>query len=709
MNIRLDGIWQFLTSTDFLLWVVWSGMALLTISLLILMQTRWGRSRPLRKCVVLSLVAHLLFLSYAATVKIVTNGRGRSEDTKIQIADDVPQEHSQDPETRELAAWERPTPTEPNDESAPVAPLKPERPLERAPVDRVDSLPPAMAAGVIDDTSPLEGAPNLATTAPAQAVETEVPTDEVPGAPAAETASAAAAIEAPKAKQQEAPAAPMPQSQQVARAETAAAEGPSVAATAPPDGPPRSRLSTETGAVPQMTSAPQSTSADALAEADANLPHVAVDPVAAQKLMDVVGSVARVMAPSQRLLMSRADAAQGVVPVSRPSSGQLTARQDGPPPPSEIQPRQVAAHDVPEMYRLRVQPNREQLVATRGGNAATQTAVRQALKWLASNQSPDGRWDASLHGAGQEHKVLGHDREGAGAKADTGITGLALLAFLGDGHTHRDGPYRHVVQAGVNFLIRNQRSDGNLSGDAEMYAAMYCHGMAAFALAEAYGMTGDPALRPAVERAISYTVSAQHPTQGGWRYRPGDALGDTSQLGWQLMALKSAQLAGIEVPLAARNGMIRFLKSVSHGKHGGLASYRIGEQSNRVMTAEALFCRQLLGMTRSNPASEEAGNYVLEELPGQTREMNLYYWYYATLAMYQLQGEHWDTWNEALQATLLPRQETGGPNQGSWAPDNCLWGGYGGRVYSTAMATLCLEVYYRFLPIYAQKHLPLRR
>jgi|GEM_PF-3657818 len=105
MNIRLDGIWQFLTSTDFLLWVVWSGMALLTISLLILMQTRWGRSRPLRKCVVLSLVAHLLFLSYAATVKIVTNGRGRSEDTKIQIADDVPQEHSQDPETRELAAW----------------------------------------------------------------------------------------------------------------------------------------------------------------------------------------------------------------------------------------------------------------------------------------------------------------------------------------------------------------------------------------------------------------------------------------------------------------------------------------------------------------------------------------------------------------------------------------------------------------------------
>jgi len=709
MDIGLDHLWQYLTSTDFLLLVVWSGMALLTVVLLILMQTRWGRSRPLRKCVVLSLLAHLLFLSYAATVKIVNNGRGRHEDTKIQIAEDDPHENPQDPNTRELAAWERPTPVEPNDETASVAPVKPDQPLERAQVDRVDSLPPAMTAGVIDDASPLEAAPNLATTAPVQALETAVPADEDRGPPASDTAAAATAIEAPKAKQQAAPPTPMPETQQLARAEGSGMEGPSIDATAPPEGPPRSRLSSEAGAVPQMAAAPQTTSPEVLADVEAGLPQAVADPVAAKAVMDAVNSVVRVMTPTQRLLMPRADAARGVVPVTRPSAGELTQRADSPPPPSELQPRQVAAHDVPEMYRNRVQPNREQLVAMRGGNAATQTAVRQALNWLAANQSPDGRWDASEHGAGQEHKVLGHDREGAGAKADTGITGLALLAFLGDGHTHRDGPYRHVVQAGLNFLIRSQKSNGDLSGDAEMYAAMYCHGMAAFALAEAYGMTGDPKLRPAVERAIGYTLAAQHSTQGGWRYRPGDAMGDTSQLGWQLMALKSAQLAGIEVPVAARNGMIRFLKSVSHGKHGGLASYRVGEQTNRVMTAEALFCRQLLGMTRNNPASEEAGNYVLEELPGQGDQLNLYYWYYATLAMYQLQGKYWETWNEALQATLLPRQETAGPNLGSWAPDTCLWGGYGGRVYSTAMATLCLEVYYRFLPIYAQKNQPLRR
>ncbi len=705
--------WQFLTSTDFLLGVVWTGLGLLTIGLLIVMQTRWGRSRPLRKCVVLSLLAHLLLAGYAATVRIVNEGPGRHDDTKILITNDDPRENLevartlQDPEdqqtteTRQVRDWERPTP--------PVTPMKPAEPPERAVVDRVDSLPPAAAEGVIHDATPLEAAPNLAATAPRQAVATELPGEDIADGAAATTAQTAAAIAAPRAQRQDTPQAPMPEAQELTRASTGEqGTAAAVAATAPPEGPPRPRLPDEPGALPELPPAPQTASPEMLTEVETNLPLAVSDPVAAEALMAATGSIVRVISPGHRLLMPQHEAAQGVAPLARRDAGSMLERGDGPPPPADVQPRQITSHDVPEMYRLRVQPNREQLVSARGGNAATQSAVRQALKWLAANQSADGRWDASRYGAGREDKVLGHDREGAGAKADTGITGLALLAFLGDGHTHLDGPYRHVVQAGIDFLIRIQAADGNLCGDAEMYAAMYCHGMAAFALAEAYGMTGDPKLRPAVERAIGYTISAQHPTRGGWRYRPGDAMGDTSQLGWQLMALKSAQLAGIDVPLATRNAMIRFIKSVSHGKHGGLASYRAGEQANRVMTAEALFCRQLLGMTRANPASEEAGDYVLEEPPGRG-PMNLYYWYYATLAMYQLQGEYWETWNESLQATLLPRQVTTGADQGSWAPDNCIWGGYGGRVYSTAMAALCLEVYYRFLPIYAQNAPPLRR
>jgi hypothetical protein len=103
-------------------------------------------------------------------------------------------------------------------------------------------------------------------------------------------------------------------------------------------------------------------------------------------------------------------------------------------------------------------------------------------------------------------------------------------------------------------------------------------------------------------------------------------------------------------------------------------------------------------MSREHPAGNEAGDYLLAELPGRG-EKNLYYWYYATLAMYQLQGAHWQRWNNAMQKTLVESQQKQGSLAGSWDADT-VWGGYGGRVYSTAMATLCLEVYYRFLPLY---------
>jgi hypothetical protein len=89
-------------------------------------------------------------------------------------------------------------------------------------------------------------------------------------------------------------------------------------------------------------------------------------------------------------------------------------------------------------------------------------------------------------------------------------------------------------------------------------------------------------------------------------------------------------------------------------------------------------------------------------LPGADR-VNLYYWYYATLALQHRQQSGdaalaaWRTWNHALTAALLNTQVSDGPDAGSWNT-NTLWGGYGGRVYTTAMAAMCLEVYYRYAP-----------
>ncbi len=355
---------------------------------------------------------------------------------------------------------------------------------------------------------------------------------------------------------------------------------------------------------------------------------------------------------------------------------------------------------MPDVYRLRVSPQRSAIAQQKGATPETEAAVNLALKWLAQNQEPTGRWDPRQHGAGQERHVQGRNRQGAGIDADTGVTGLALLALLGAGNTHLQGEYRENVRRGLEYLMRIQAADGNLAGPATGYARMYCHAIALFALSEAYGMTGDSRLEPTVRRGVAYTLAAQNPTTGGWRYVPGDA-GDTSMFGWQIIALKSAELAGITIPEKNRAAASRFLRSVASGRSYGLASYRPGEPPSRPMTAEALVCWQFLGMPREHPASKEAGNYLLEELPSVSGTPNLYYWYYATLGMFQLQGVYWEKWNAAMTKTLVALQRKDGPLAGSW-DTNTVWGGYGGRVYTTSMATLCLEVYYRYLPLYAE-------
>lgn len=350
---------------------------------------------------------------------------------------------------------------------------------------------------------------------------------------------------------------------------------------------------------------------------------------------------------------------------------------------------------VPKVYQNRMSENRAGLLLRFGGSADTEAAVRAAHGWLVANQVPDGRWDADAHGAGREARILGQDRGGAGAKADTGITGLALLALLAAGETHLKGEHREAVQHGLEFLLRSQRTNGDMSGEAEMFARMYCHGIATLALSEAYAITGDKRIQPYVERAIGYTLASQHPTTGGWRYLPGDT-GDMSQFGWQLLSLKSAELAGVEIPPLARSGMERFLESVTTGRQRGWASYRPGEQASRTMTAEALVCRYFL--RRCTPAqADEAVRFLLEEQPGGG-SINFYYWYYATLALHQTQGEAWKQWNERLVTRLLTSQRSNGAQTGSWDPDP-IWGNYGGRVFSTALGALCLETYYRYLPI----------
>lgn len=359
--------------------------------------------------------------------------------------------------------------------------------------------------------------------------------------------------------------------------------------------------------------------------------------------------------------------------------------------PLEINPRLPTEILPPKSaYVQRQSESKLDITKRMGGSEETEKAVALALDWLARHQSSNGRWS----GGGFDDNC-GRCGSTTDIQADVALTGLSLLCFLGAGHTHtKDGPYRATVQRGIAWLLTQQSDDGDLRADETMYS----HGIASIALSEAYGMTRDDRLEEPVRRAIRFIRFARS-NSGGWRYEPGQA-GDTSVFGWQVMALKSASLSGIEVSPQMFDYARAWPQRVSRRGVPGRYAYMPGRAPTRSMTAEMMFALQLLGAEHDEPRMAASAEFITQQLPDWNNKPNTYYWYYGTLALYQHQGPAWKKWNEALIATLLPHQRKTGPAAGSW---NTVgeWAKTGGRVYQTALCTLMLEVYYRYLPLYS--------
>ncbi len=350
-------------------------------------------------------------------------------------------------------------------------------------------------------------------------------------------------------------------------------------------------------------------------------------------------------------------------------------------------------------YGQRSPDRRMNIVEDLGGGEQTEQAVQLALQWLAKHQSADGRWDGD--GFDEECGKCGGQTS---VEVDIALTGLSLLCFLAADHTHtKAGAYRDNVERGLRWLTAQQKLDGDL----RRFETMYSQGIATIALAEAYGMTRDSRLHDPVQRAVRFIERARNGRTGIWRYDPGQP-GDTSVLGWQIMALKSAHSAGLEVSMARQrvyncfNAARHWLDTVSSPGEPGLYAYQPGRERTPSMTAEGLFIQLMLGRPREEPRMQQSVAFILDHLPDWDDQPNTYYWYYATLAMFHHQGEPWHRWNAPLTEELLAHQRTRGRPAGSWDPKG-EWAHVGGRVYQTALCTLMLEVYYRYLPLFMRE------
>jgi len=363
-------------------------------------------------------------------------------------------------------------------------------------------------------------------------------------------------------------------------------------------------------------------------------------------------------------------------------------------------------------------------------SADNRRVLEAALAWLAAHQEPDGRWSPSEFGE-RCPESSGRSCDGPGEEVQSvGVTGLALLALLGDGNIGRVGPYGDSVRRGLHWLLERQDQESGLisfsflgtnqAGDRVRwvsYQQAFNHAIAAYVLAEAQLAAPSIPVERGLRKAVEYIQNARdRDGHGTWRYDvPSLGDSDTAFTGWMAIALKTAEHAGIEIEQEALTDSILWLEEVTDDVTGRVGYNDRGGRSARyegpnaaypvdqteAMTAVGLHTRSLLGQSPStSPIMLKSANLLLKALPehkmtGNDLRVDWYYWYYGTHAMYQMGGKYWKLWRKALERAMLGSQRNDGHFKGSWDTDG-PWAVIGGRVYTTAMAALSLEAEIRF-------------
>jgi len=334
-----------------------------------------------------------------------------------------------------------------------------------------------------------------------------------------------------------------------------------------------------------------------------------------------------------------------------------------------------------------------------GEEPQSEQTVMRALRYLQSQQRTDGTW-----GSDQYQRAF---------------TGLALLCYLGHGDTPgHSAEFSVVVTNAIDALLRVGTANGGhfcRSPDFSdhfflWHPSAYEHGIATYALCEAYTMTKDNRLVPLIKQAVGFIVSGQR-SDGGWGYSydtspdgSGDPKSDTSVGGWQIQALKAAHMTGIPgmddqvQPILAKS--MKWLDHVFNDKDGTFG-YRRAEDRDYTLTGVGVLAKLFWLGRPDRTVQKGIGNIRSKNLNYDGPDCSLYSWYYDTQACYQAQGVAWEWWNGRFQNILTSKQSADGSwpvTGGNDIGDFTKQGTGDGALYRTALCTLMLEVYYRYLP-----------
>lgn len=311
-------------------------------------------------------------------------------------------------------------------------------------------------------------------------------------------------------------------------------------------------------------------------------------------------------------------------------------------------------------------------------DSKTEAVVKGALKFLASKQLPNGAW-------GNQDEELRHQ---------VAITGYVLMAFQAAGQLPTEGEFSKSVHQGVQFLVDATAADG-LIGNRNNGQYMYNHGIAAIALGEIYGQTRSPTLRTKLDRIIKVILSSQN-KEGGWRYRPVANDADISVTVLQVVALRAAKNAGLDVPQRTIDNAVKYVKSCYNEKTGGFC-YQPQREPGYARTAAAIYSLQVCGLYE-DPMVKAGARYLLG-VPRNNQDWFTYGNFYAAPALYMVGGESWAKYYAAMKEFLLQNVTTRGDI--SWWDPSLDQGRMGvGQVYCSAVYSMMLSMPYHYIPLY---------